>query len=474
MGTPINSREVSCFETKDSSILRRSALFFLKSGKPRDYLAQAARLGQQFVQQNRWIFNQFDVKASLDYDGSSVDIVIRTGSKIGALPLFSPTSGKPDYGLIIKPRFDWSGLGNMLGEMGWKIIPVPLTLPLLPRSDRKIPPWVLSTIVLFRIKAILDFIERRFDFIEADLNAPRGQVNWGIYATSRLPRMKSLSVPCRFPDLRDDRDLLAAIHFTLRVQLSSLARQRQGGVAVLQLLDVCETLLNRVRNVPAKQPTPRTINSWLMGPIHTSPFRKGIQAMQWTIEERGLAGLSDLHGLPWKMSMSDFYEAWVETVSERLTRRIGGSLKVGRKQETVAPISWARPYLGSQKYLKPDIIIERGDETIIIDAKFKEHWHELSHTTWGKLDSEIREAHRTDILQVLAYSTLYTSKKVIACLAYPCWEKTWEYLRNKGQLHRHATVYSGKRKVDLILTAVPMMADVDKIVQSLEEAFVEN
>ncbi len=75
---------------------------------------------------------------------------------------------------------------------------------------------------------------------------------------------------------------------------------------------------------------------------------------------------------------------------------------------------------------------------------------------------------------MLAYSTLYTSKKVIACLAYPCWEKTWKYLRDKGQLHRHATVYSGKRKVDLILTAVPMMADVDKIVQSLEEAFVEN
>ena len=137
MATQADNRDVRCLETTDSSLLRRSATFFLKSGKPRDYQAQAARLGQQFIQQNRWIFNQFDVEASLDYDGSSVDIVIRTGSKIGALPLFSPTSGKPDYGLIIKPRFDWSGLGTMLGEMGWKIIPVPLVLPLLPRSDRK-------------------------------------------------------------------------------------------------------------------------------------------------------------------------------------------------------------------------------------------------------------------------------------------------------------------------------------------------
>ncbi|MBN1221836.1 MAG: hypothetical protein JXB23_01215 [Candidatus Aminicenantes bacterium] len=466
--------DIKCFEVSDSSLFRRSAIFLIKSGRPRDYQAQAARLAQQFLQQNRWVFNQFDIEAKLDYDGSSVDIVIHTGSQIGALPLYSPTTGKPDYGLVIKPRFDWRGLGAMLGEMGWKVIPSPLTLPLLPRSDRKIPPWVLSTIVLFRIKTLLDLLERRFDFIEADLNAPRGQVNWNLYATSRLPRMQNLRVPCRFPDLRNDQDLLAGINFILRVQLSSLARQRHAGVAVIHLLEVCEALLKRVSNVPAKQPSPRTINSWLIGSIHTLPYRQGIQAMQWTIEERGLAGLSDLQGLPWKMSMADFYEAWVETIAARLAQRIGGSLKVGRRQETIKPISWDRAYLGSQKYLKPDLIIERGNETIIIDAKFKEHWQELSHSSWGALDSDIREAHRADILQVLAYSTLYTTEKVTACLAYPCRQKTWENLQKKGQLHRHATVYSGKRKVDLLLTAVPMMAEVDKIVQSLAEAFITN
>jgi len=196
--------------------------------------------------------------------------------------------------------------------------------------------------------------------------------------------------------------------------------------------------------------------------------------MQWTIEDRGLAGLSELHGLPWKMSMADFYEAWVETIAERLTNRIGGSLKVGRRQETTAPISWDRPYLGSQKSLKPDLLIERGDETIIIDAKFKKHWQELSHKTWGRLDSEIREAHRADILQVLAYSTLYTTRKVTACLAYPCRRKTWEELREKNQLHRKATVYSGMRKVNLLLTAIPMVAETDMVAQSLAGAFSEN
>ncbi|MCI0616767.1 hypothetical protein L0244_27625, partial [bacterium] len=86
---------------------------------------------------------------------------MKSGTKIGALPLLSPTSGKPDYGLIIKPRFDWSGIGPMLAVMGWRVIPSPLKLPLLPRSERKIPPWVLSTMILIRLKALLDRLERR-------------------------------------------------------------------------------------------------------------------------------------------------------------------------------------------------------------------------------------------------------------------------------------------------------------------------
>ena len=30
---------------------------------------------------------------------------------------------------------------------------------------------------------------------------------------------------------------------------------------------------------------------------------EGMQAIDWTVEERGLAGLSDLEGIPWTMPM---------------------------------------------------------------------------------------------------------------------------------------------------------------------------
>lgn len=472
--TRIKSGEASCFEVTDSSVLHLSAIPFLKGNLSRDPNPQAARLSKQFINQNRGILGNFGITVEQTYDGNSVGLVLKTSSRIGAIPLLSPSTGKPDYGLIIKPRFDWSGIGPLLGEMGWRVIPVPLRLPLLPRSDRKIPPWVLSTIILFRIKNLLERLERRFEFTETNLTAPRGTVNWARYAVEKIPIVDFLSVPCRYPDLRDDRELKSAIHFTLKKQLSSLESQRIAGIAVLQLIAICQSLIERVQGVPPKQASPLAVNAWIRGPFRTEVFRDGLQAIEWTIEDRGLAGLSDLEGLPWVMSMEEFFEAWLETVVEKLARRIGGIIRIGRKRETIAPITWDPPYLGSQKYLLPDLVLEREDEVIIFDAKYKDHWEELKQEKWSNIEEEIRKRHRVDLFQILAYSTLFTTKRIICCLVYPCRKQTWDSLKSRGRLYHYASIYAGNRKVNLVLIAIPMEAALQEVVESFVAAIKRN
>ncbi len=462
--------ETACFEAEDYSQLKLPAVALIKGTVPRRPQGQSARLAHQFLKQNRGILRDFAVEGSVDYDGSSVNIYLRTGGQVGALPLLSPTNGRPDYGLVIKPRFGWQGIGPMLGAMGWRILPDPLPLPLLPRSDRKIPPWVLSSTILLRLQKLLNQLERRFEYTEADLSAPRGQVNWTEYATTKLTRADFLSVPCRFPDLRDDRELKAAIHFTLRKQLAGLQSQRTAGVVVLQLLKLCRELLERVRDVPALQPSPKTLSSWLRGNLGTAVFRDGIQAVEWTVDDRGLAGLGDLQGLPWILPMDSFFEAWVETVATRLAGRTGGVIKTGRRRETVTPLGWSPPYLGSQRYLLPDIILEREQETVIFDAKYKNHWEELSREGWPGLDKELQERHRSDLLQVLAYSTVSASKRVVCCLAYPCRAHTWHSLLRRQRPFHKASVRAGSRRVDLILTAMPMGLNPEEITPVLDLA----
>ena len=459
-----------CLEITDSSTYYLPATFLIQGALPRDPQAQAAHLGQQFIRQNQGILKNFDVSVNQNYDGNKVDLVFEARTKVGALPLLSPTTGRPDYGLVIKPRFDWPGLGPMLAVMGWRVIPTPLKLPLLPRSERKIPSWVLSTIILFRLKVLLDNLNRQFTLTEAQLLAPRGQVNWSQYANSNLPSAQFLRVPCHFPDLRDNQNLKAAIHFTLRKQLASLENQRAAGIAVLQLIDLCQSLLTRVQNVSPRQPSPMAIEAWYRNSLSSDVFRDGLQAVEWTIEDRGLAGLADLQGIAWIMSMEIFFEAWVETLAEKLSRQIGGILRVGRKRETVTPFKWDPPYMGSQRYLLPDLILERGDETIIIDAKYKSHWEELSHHRWHSLTDVLQEQHRADLLQVLAYSTLASTKKTITCLAYPCKKETWQSLKKRGRLWHQASLYAGSRQIKVILIALPMVANIDEVVNILTKA----
>lgn len=115
-----------------------------------------------------------------------------------------------------------------------------------------------------------------------------------------MPRGNFLSIPCTFPDLRDDRHLKGAIRFTIEKQLHSLDTQRQHGSFVHRLIAFAEALLLKVQHAPSRRPASLEIVSWLRRPLSAEAFRDGMQAIDWTMEDRGLAGLSDLQGIPWR------------------------------------------------------------------------------------------------------------------------------------------------------------------------------
>lgn len=464
---PTNSIVLEC---TDTDLTRLDAKLLIGSAQPRSPEVLASRLARQFIEQNKGVLASFDIEAFQDYDGTNVSLMLRSGLKVGALPLISPTSSRPDYGLVIKPRFDWTGIGSMLSQMGWRVVPTLLKLPLLPGTERRVPPWVLSSVILVRIRQLLDQMDRRFELVHNLLPAPKGTVDWTAYATEQMPIAHFLDIPCQYPDLRDDSRLLGVIHYTLRRQMASLLTQRNLAGVVIALIDLCSSLLHRVAHIPPHRPTPSMLHSWFTGRFHLDTFREGIQAIEWTVDDRGLAGIAELQGLPWVLPMDEFFEAWIETLAHRLSRWIGGTLKVGRLRETLAPIQWDNSFASTQKYLLPDIMLELDDATVIIDAKYKRHWEELRTSNWSAIQKEIQEQHRNDLMQILAYSTLASANRVIACLVYPCQTATYESMCQRNQHAFHATLPVAGRQVEIILTAVPMNDHVDEVVAHLAQS----
>lgn len=466
---PIRPTQEICLELQDHARVTQSAVEFFGSKNSADPQAQAARLSDQFIKQNLPIFQLLQVDVHRDYDGTDVLLNIESHSAVGAVPLLSPLTARHDLGLVVQPRFPWAGIGPMLAETGWLISPTPLNLPLLKRSERRVPPWVLSFMVLARFKALLDRLDRRFEVTTELRSAPKGRIEWSEYATRHMSRGDFLSVPCTFPDLRDDRQLKGAIRFAVEKQLRSLETQCEQGAFVHRLIAFAESLLLKVRGITSRRPAMGEVQTWLRRPLRSDVFVEGIQAIDWTVDERGLAGLSDLDGIPWTMPMERFFEAWVETIVRNVAQRNGGVLKSGRLRETVSPLAWEPPYLGSQRSLVPDLILELEAVTVIVDAKYKRHWEELQDGGWHGLPDEVRERHRADLLQVLAYANLVSGREVVCCLVYPCTITTWESLARRGRLFHQSELPNRGRRIRVWLTAIPMSAAAGRIATPLIE-----
>ena len=82
------------FAAKDCSTTHLSAHFLLRGHSSRDPSTQIARLADQFIAQNRARFGELDLSVGVHYDGASVELVVQTGIKVGAIPLISPTTGR--------------------------------------------------------------------------------------------------------------------------------------------------------------------------------------------------------------------------------------------------------------------------------------------------------------------------------------------------------------------------------------------
>lgn len=463
-------------ELEDSRSIVLDTGFLSRHVQTRDPNAVIAKLLNQFLQFNRASFDALDIEPQPVFTGDAVRLRLISHTRIGAVPLMSPITFKPEFSLIIKPRFGWNGVGPVLLSTGWKVLPDILRMPSLKISERRIPPWVLSTVVLSRLDNLIRNLSREFEMVEEEQSIPRGSVNWTRYAQKNLPNGRLQSLPCRYPDLQADQELTAAIHFVLSRQLQSLNTQRSMGVHVIQLVEYARQLLAKVKHVPPQKPQSlhlqqlQSRSKQLTG----TTMHQGIEAIEWTVQEKGLAGLGDFHGLPWMMSMETLFEAYVESVMERLLRLRGGVLKRGRTRETIVPIHWDPPITGSQRYLMPDLIIERDEVSCIVDAKYKDHWEDLNVDSWMRLEEEIRNRHRHDVHQILAYAATHEAgvigavnssgeylfdtsdrKSIICCLMYPCTRETWLSLVSRNRHIHEAELGHSGQNIRLMLTAMP-------------------
>lgn len=411
---------------------------------------------ETFLRFNEQALKAIDVSPMVTGDINGVQIKLFPGSKAGAAPLRSGLTGQVAGGLIIEPRFGWTGVGHILCETGWHDAPEFLDLPLVPGSARKIPPWVLAGPVLARLDSLLRSISPSFLHRDDVLLKPRGRILWRDYIEHSLVRGSWHHLPCRFPDLTVDPLLRRYIKWTLERLHRDLQGAGGSDPVALGLVAIAVRLIESLANVIPLMPRReeldrRIISSSILG----EALRQGIEAIAWVVDERGLGGGNERDGLAWSMPLERLWESYVESVYREEAANFGGEIHVGRLGETVFPLLWSDPTHRSLGHLVPDIVIKHGRCVNIVDAKYKAHLAELDETGWRRFEDEVRESHRADLHQILAYSSLYEADEVIATLVYPLRQSTYQTLKNRHYDRSHAELLHGGRHIRLELRGLP-------------------
>ncbi len=221
------------------------------------------------------------------------------------------------------------------------------------------------------------------------------------------------------------------------------------------LVALADDLLFRVRDVLPLAPRRADLERLGAGDRFVGvALRRGLEALGWVADERGLGGGREMDGLSWTLPLHDLWEHYVEGLVRREAALVGGTVRVGRKHETVFPIEWSDPSHRSLGHLVPDIVVFTGRGVHVIDAKYKAHLAELDEQGWQRFTEDAREAHRADVHQVLAYAGLYAAEEVSASLVYPLRKGTFEALARRGRDRSVAQLLHGARRVRLELRGV--------------------
>lgn len=424
--------------------------------------APASRTGswgtfaESFLRFNERALHELDVTPRLVASQPEPTIELTPGARTGAVPLRSAQTGSIVAGLVVKPRFGWAGVGEVMSETGWAASPNFLDLPLVPGSARQVPPWVLAGPVLFRLRTLLESVAPGYAAREEVRRSPRGTVLWNRYTSESLVRGAWHKLPCRFPDLSVDPLIRSHVRWAVERVRGDLLRVGSTEPIAAALVRLASRLLEQLMDVLSAKPRSMQLDRLASSrTLMNAALRQGLQALGWVVDERGLGGGQEMDGLAWQLPLEDLWERYVEAKVRDEVAREGGEVTVGRLRQTVFPLHWSTNTVRSMTHLVPDIVVRRGRTLRVVDAKYKAHFAELDEHAWTRLTDDVRETHRADIHQILAYASLYDADEVTATLVYPLRLTTWEQLREHGRDRARAELFHGSRCVRLEMRGLP-------------------
>ncbi|PZV83149.1 hypothetical protein CLV31_107101 [Algoriphagus aquaeductus] len=393
--------EIPCL-TEKSRLL--SGSFLHKKWFPKADKRYIGQYLQKFIDYNSEQFKFLGVQPYIVGSDQSTALTFRSSEFIGSIPLRAPDTGKQIGDFVVIPRFtgfdrfeDYIEILNLLGtEISPQVID---SLPLASGKNFRPPLYLEAVKFLAALEKLTMRPWRKFDNIEKVSSQPTGQINWTKYINNEFKVENKLKFPARTNVLSEFHSEYSEIRFVFDIckseLLSANTPQRIKNILRTKLSFLEELLYHH---------KPKSTNKITIR-FSDSPIVKACKE-----QANRVLNFNLVDSTAWRVDFSDVFEKFIQYIFKQAAKEIGGRLYPNFKfhSRTSKHYSW------ELKHIEPDAIFQKENLLVFIDAKYKSN-------LYNKFDKSdlLKEDHRHDLHQIMAYSSFSKSENKIGILCYP-------------------------------------------------------
>ena len=355
---------------------------------------------QRFIDLNQKNLSYLGIVANIESVNGRSSIKLTTSKYIGSIPLYSPMNGKATGDLIVTGRFG-EEVGELITLLDSSIKPEYSDEFHLVQDSQMTPPIYIECCKY--IDTYLDaerFKWRKFDNILKTENKPNGATLWSEYA------LRNAINPLNFSTFKNKCNVLSTEHpewaqlnYVLKIAISEL-ESKSAPIRTRAIYS------NKISQLKIKLRDKRILPTDDIQEHMSDPFIiKCLKEIAQTI----LRNKSN-EKMAWRMDYAEFFERYVQYLFNDVAKK-KGARGINNPHYRIHARNY--PQWGL-RYLEPDLILQKNQEQVVVDAKYKSHVF-----NWDDNSEEFKDTFRHDFHQILAYCSINSMTTKEAILVYP-------------------------------------------------------
>lgn len=359
---------------------------------------------QKFINYNLDFFNFLGVQPSILGVDQNISINFRSSQYIGVIPLRASDTGKQIGDFVVAPRYSstdrFEEYIEILNLLNNEISPEFInSLPLASGKNFRPPLYLEAVLFLAELENLLKTSWRKFDSQNKLTSEPKGQVNWTTYINDSYKIENTLKFPVRKNILSEFHEEFSQIRFVFDIcknELISSNTPQKLKIEVIKRINYIEERLYFHKPV---------FTNSIQDKTHDSPAVKACKKRANNILKYNFT-----KSIAWRVDFADVFEKFVQHIFKQVAKETGAKLFTNHKFQayTSTFYSW------ELKHIEPDAIYKKGDFSAFIDAKYKSNLYNKF-----SLSESLKEIHRQDLHQILAYSSFSNISFKYGFLCYP-------------------------------------------------------